>query len=209
MFEKVISPHSIKIIKRIYPFVKDFYLAGGTALALQFGHRKSFDFDFFTQKKFNVNFLINHFKPSKIEHASKYTLNCEINNIRFSFLFYEYPLTQKIIMWNEIKIAHWKDIVAEKIKTVSQRGAKKDFYDLYFAFSQKISVQEAFEIFNKRFKDSGINKYHVLKSLVYFEDAEKEPDPVVLVKNISWQKVKSFFISNIKNFESILLSTVD
>ena len=68
-----------------------------------------------------------------------------------------------------------RDIGAEKIKTISQRGAKKDSIDLFAILKMKYSIVEVCDFFRRRFKESDINLYHVLKSLVFLEDAEQEP----------------------------------
>ncbi|RKZ24580.1 hypothetical protein DRQ20_06810, partial [bacterium] len=96
-----------------------------------------------------------------------------------------------------------RDIMEEKIKTLPQRGGKKDFYDVYFCF-QRTGIEEGIKIFKKRFSGTGINYYHVLKSMVYFEDAEREPQPVLL-KHVEWEEIKKFFIKNLGEFEKHLL----
>ncbi|WP_460176483.1 nucleotidyl transferase AbiEii/AbiGii toxin family protein [Thermodesulfovibrio hydrogeniphilus] len=82
-----------------------------------------------------------------------------------SFLYYNHPLIYPTISWQKVRVADFKDITAEKIKAISQRGTKKDFYDLYAVLKLKLSIKEACVIFKKRFASSGINFYHVLKSL--------------------------------------------
>jgi len=75
-----------------------------------------------------------------------------------------------------IRIADWRDIVAEKIKTIAQRGSKKDFLEVYSAIvSNRFSIEETVVLFRSRFESTNLNLYHVLRSLAYFEDADKEP----------------------------------
>lgn len=107
-----------------------------------------------------------------------------------------------------INVADWRDIVAEKFKTIAQRGSKKDFYDLFEVFYLgKITIKKAVKIFKKRFQNTGINFYHVLKSLTYFEDAEVEPDPVYIKDTMPlWETVKEFFIHNIQEFYKEMLA---
>jgi hypothetical protein len=111
------------------------------------------------------------------------------------------------IKWHSIEIADWKDIVAEKFKTISQRGSKKDFYDLYAVLKLKLSIEEACQIFKERFSASGLNMYHVLKSIVFFEDAVDEPTPIILMsgREWEWESIKDFFEQNISKFEKGLL----
>ncbi|MFH0925531.1 MAG: nucleotidyl transferase AbiEii/AbiGii toxin family protein [bacterium] len=207
MFEDVITPEAKKALSQISKAVEKFYLAGGTGLALQLGHRLSIDLDFFSFELFNLDVLIEKINPEKILFSDEGTIHCEKNGVKLSFLFYREPLVYSELRWLDIKMADWKDIAAEKIKAISQRGAKKDFYDIYAVLKLKLRISELCEIFKKRFTSSGINKYHVLKSLVYFEDAEDEPEPIILIKDNDWQweKVKGFFEGNVREFEKGLI----
>lgn len=134
-------------------------------------------------------------------------VHCELKGVKLSFLFYKEPLIYPQVVWRNINVSDWRDITAEKFKAISQRGSKRDFYDLYAVLKMKLTIGEACEIFKKRFRKSVINRYHVLKSLVFFEDAESEPEPILHVngKDWEWASIKSFFENNIKNFEAGLL----
>lgn len=96
----------------------------------------------------------------------------------------------------KVNVADWRDIACLKLDAVSSRGSKKDFIDLYFV-CQKINLKKLLKIFAKKYKSVDFNLIHILKSLVYFEDAEKEPTPKML-KRISWPKVKTFFVREVK-----------
>ena len=212
MHEKVLTPNALKLLTEFNDEIKkfDFYLGGGSGLALQLGHRLSEDLDFFSSKEFQpeilIKYLESHYKYEEIL-ITKGALNCFINDIKISFFHYDVPLVYPVKKFRKIKIADWRDIMAEKFKTLSQRGSKKDFYDIYFCFKYKnLSIPEGIKIFKTRFSGTGINYYHILKSLVYFEDAEKEPE-LNLIKKVSWQTVKNFFIENLKEFEKYLLET--
>jgi hypothetical protein len=180
-----------------------FYLAGGTGLALQLGHRKSDDLDFFSDRIFNADSILARISADKVFFTESGTVHCELRGIRISFLYYDVPLIQPPLVWCGIKIAHYKDIVAEKIKTISQRGSRKDFIDLYAALKLKISIKKACSLFKNRFKESDINYYHIVKSLIFFEDAEKEPSPLMLLtgEDWTWENIKSFFLKDIDGFE--------
>lgn len=208
MFEKVLPKNAIWVINNLSQTLNEFYLSGGTGLALQIGHRKSLDLDFLTTEIFNTEILLEKIRPEKILLVREGTIHCELNKVKLSFLFYSQPLIYEPIIWRNIKIADYKDITAEKFKSISQRGRKKDFYDLYAVLQLKLSIEEACNAFKARFASSGINFYFVLKSLVYFEDAEEEPQPILLLKGREWEwkNVKKFFEKNIRNFEKFLLT---
>ena len=207
MFENVLSEDAIKVIEKLFPMPGRFYLAGGTGLALQLGHRRSEDLDFFTTELFNTDVLLNKINPEHTLYVTEGTVHCEHRGIKLSFLFYKQPLLYPTIKWHSIEIADWKDIVAEKFEAISQRGSKKDFYDLYAVLKLKLSIAEACQIFKERFSASDLNMYHVLKSIVFFEDAEDEPAPIILMsgREWEWESIKGFFEQNISKFEKGLL----
>lgn len=207
MFEKVLPENALKVINQLSTNLSDFYLAGGTGLALQLGHRKSADLDFFSSKMFSTEFLLNTIQPDKTLLVREGTIHCELKKVKLSFLFYNQPLIYPVINWRGIHLADWRDIVAEKFKAISQRGTKKDFYDLYAVIQLRSSIEETCLIFKKRFGSSEINMYHVLKSMIFFEDAEDEPSPIIVMKGKEWQwdNIKKFFMTNIKEFEKYLL----
>ncbi len=131
------------------------------------------------------------------------TLLVLLDGVKCSFFFYEVPLLYEKVDFGSIKIAEWRDIVSEKVKTISQRNSKKDFLDVYFAIeSNRLSIEEVVALFRRRFESTKLNLYHTLRSLTYFEDADKEPDPVPSEGHpFHWGEVKSFFLKNVKEFE--------
>jgi len=185
-----------------------FYLAGGSGLALQLGHRVSEDLDFFSSQKF-VPGVISHYLEAKGQYqeimVSPGTLHCRLHDVKLSFIHYSVPLCYTPVRFNSVKVADWKDIIADKFKTLSQRGSRKDFYDLYVGFTiGNLKIAEGVKLLRQRFAGTGLNYYHVLKSLVYFEDADNEPE-LRLLKPVSWREVKEFFVRNLKEFEKYLL----
>lgn len=204
MIEYVLPLKALNLIDKLAVQLDTFYLAGGTALALQLGHRVSEDLDFFIDKAFDAEDLKNRILPDKVSSIRSGTMHCVKDGVRLSFLFYDVPLCFPTQIWRGIKVAAWQDIAAEKLKTISQRGAKKDFYDVYAVIMLKSDIKELCTLFLKRFGGSmGINLYHVLKSLVYFQDAEQDPNPILLKnsKGWTWDSVMSFFETHLREFE--------
>jgi len=209
MFKEAVPEILKAILKKTTPVVRAerFYLAGGTGLALQIGHRVSEDLDFFRDVSFDPNSLLFTLK-SKTDSSEEviietHTLLVILEGARCSFFFYEVPLIYEPVVFEGLSVADWRDIVAEKFKTISQRGSKKDFYDILAVMRSKmLTIEETVSIFKKRFGQTGLNTYHVLRSLTYFEDADGEPDPSMLKGyTFTWEEVKSFFAKNIKEFE--------
>jgi hypothetical protein len=143
-----------------------FYLAGGTGLAIQLGHRKSFDLDFFTPRDFSPEELSSLFRRYDIategEIRSHGTLHCILEDVKISFIFYAGILSFPLLQFNSLSIADWRDIAAEKVRIVADRGQKKDFYDLYFSL-RLLGVEPLLELSVKKFG----------KSVNYFSQQQK------------------------------------
>ncbi|RUM28019.1 MAG: hypothetical protein DSY32_04845, partial [Aquifex sp.] len=153
----------------------NFYLAGGTALLIRYGHRFSEDFDFFSfpQKSFDSFSLIRQIdKLSSVKwiYQSKDTLIFITQGIKFSFFEYHYPLLEEPEKDKElgIFIAKDKDIACMKAVAIAQRGSKKDFYDLWFLMKEHKWDLKELEKFVKK-KYTNIEFSIIVKSLVYFE----------------------------------------
>jgi predicted nucleotidyltransferase component of viral defense system len=181
----------------------DFYLAGGTGLALKLRHRISLDLDFFTKEDIDTEILIQKIKnlgKFSVERESENTLIGIFEGTRITFLKYDYPLLFPLKEFEGIKVADERDIGCMKISAISSRGTKKDFIDLYFLCQKIISLKELLKLFKKKHKSVDYNLMHILKSLVYFEDAEKDPMPKMIL-SVSWEEVKKFFKAEIKKIK--------
>jgi len=204
MHEEVLDKKTKSLLNEIgkTKVSRRFYLAGGTALALQIGHRKSIDLDWFSKQDFSNKDLKNQIRiigKMKIDEEEKDTLNCSLDGIRLSFFKYPYRTLFPFVKYSKyIQLADLRDIACMKIDAVSSRGDKKDFIDIYFLL-KKISLREVLNLFDKKYKEIKYNKLHILKSLTYFKDAERQPMPVML-KKISWKSVKKEIIKKAKDY---------
>lgn len=175
----------------------DWYLAGGTALALYTGHRKSLDLDFFTQKKdFDEKKLLIQFinnKDWEISVEEKNTIYGELFKAKVSFISYPFFIPKLEFVWHKsIKILQPKDIAVMKITAISQRGRKRDFFDLYWYTQNIESLEEIIKKLPAQYPAVAHDYHHILKSLVYFKDAETDPEPEIYF-DADWKKVKNFF----------------
>ncbi len=174
---------------------KGTYLAGGSALALHFGHRISVDFDFFTQSHFDSKDIASKLKKIgrfTIGTITKDTLLGNFNTIKFSLFFYSYPLLFKTLNYHGVNIASSKDIAAMKIAAVMDRGTKKDFIDLYFISKKGTNLEKCFKYYDNKHKALANNIYSIITSLSYFVDAEESEIPK-MIEPIYWEEVKKFF----------------
>ncbi len=184
----------------VLPSLTQFYLAGGTGLALELGHRISGDLDFFSKEPFEEAPLIeklSRFPEFRLEKKGEQSVLASALGVKLSFLGYPYPLlfpTQDAL---GLCVADLRDIACMKIDAVGSRGAKRDFIDLYWIFRTTLTLQEALQLFEKKYASLRYNMMHMKKSLIYFEDAESDPMPQMLMAT-SWDEVKAFFEREIK-----------
>lgn len=178
-----------------------FYLAGGTALAIQLGHRESIDLDWFSDAEFSSQRLkealaaIGRFELASEEEG---TIHGLLDGIRISFFLYKYNLLFPLVEFDGIRLADERDIAAMKLDAISSRGSRKDFLDFYFLL-EKYSLDDLIVFFEKKFSRLKFNKLHLLKSLTFFEDADVEPEPIML-KSIKWKDAKSRIRERVREF---------
>ncbi len=177
------------------------YLAGGTALALQAGNRKSLDLDFFTENKdFDMEELLAKFSNNKdwvLSFNRKNTIYGQLLKAKVSFIAYPFFIPKQEPLWHgAIKVLQARDIAVMKITTISQRGRKRDFFDLYWCAKNIEPLEEIIKCLKIQYPSVAHDYHHILKSLVYFEDAESDPNPEINF-DIGWKKVKNFFIKEI------------
>lgn len=194
MFSESINEKTRGVLAKVArcAFVKEFYLAGGTALALHMGHRESFDLDFFSQKAFDNALLKQELAASgdlTVTQEDEKTLNGVLDGVRVSFFEYPYDLLFPMVEYGGIELADSRDIAAMKLDAVSSRGSRKDFTDIY-VLMRTYSLQEMLGFFEKKYAVIKYNKTHLLKSLSYFDDADNEP-ALMMREKVSWEEIKS------------------
>ncbi len=185
---------------------KGFYLVGGTAAAIQIGHRVSVDLDFFTEESFEPMELKQKFDNARIElqneQISEGTLIANLQGCKISFFDYPYPLIEPVVQYDSVGLASLMDIGLMKIIAISQRGSIKDFVDLYF-IKKQIPLKDLFAKLEVKYKFGKDSYYSLLKSLTYFEDADQDPEPQMLVE-WSWEDVKDDFKREMQLLKSFL-----
>jgi len=182
-------------------WISDFYLAGGSALALQLAHRRSIDFDFFSPEKldlFKLKKELSRIGAYKVRAESEFILDGDLNAVRISFFNTAVPLIRPAILFGKIRIASKEDIAAMKMATMSVRGSRKDFVDLFFLLNE-FGLEKLVDFFQEKYGENLENLYCVLKGMTYFVDAEKMPMPR-MIKPVTWGKVKKYIISAHKEY---------
>ena len=182
---------TLELLKKLMslPLLNPLRLVGGTALALQMGHRKSIDLDFFG------NAALEELEMSEALHScgtltwlskSKHIKSLLINGIKTDVVDYSYPWIGELLEKDGLRLADTKDIAAMKLAAITGRGAKKDFTDLYFLL-QTFSLAEMMTFYSQKYADG--SAFMVLKSLIYFDDAE-EDEIHEMLSQVSWTTIK-------------------
>ncbi|MDO8592434.1 MAG: nucleotidyl transferase AbiEii/AbiGii toxin family protein [bacterium] len=198
---KIIPPETKKafIFLSEQPWLSQvgWYLAGGTALSLQTGNRKSVDLDFFTtEKEFDRSELLDNFLGNNNWATTinrKNTIYGELLKAKVSFIAYPFFVPkQEYIKYGAIKILQPLDIAVMKIIAISQRGRKRDFFDLYWCAKNIEPLENLVKRIKAQYPFVAHDYHHILKSLIYFEDAESDPEPQIFFE-ADWKKVKAYF----------------
>ncbi len=183
---------------------KNFYLAGGTALALQIGHRISIDFDFFSDKDISKDLLV---KVKKIFLDKKILVSVNsadeltvfVEDVKITFLKYPFSALGKFISYEGLNLLGVKELAATKAYTIGRRGSFKDYVDLYSIISEGYSsLKEIIKMAEKKYNDA-FNARLFLEQLVYFKDIENT-DIIFSIKNFNGDKMKIFFEEEVKNY---------
>ncbi|HOZ36937.1 MAG TPA: nucleotidyl transferase AbiEii/AbiGii toxin family protein [bacterium] len=198
MHKEVLTPKQQKLLPAVKIFAKNFYLAGGTAIALHLGHRHSIDFDLFTDKKFGnlkiKNQLASLIKIDKtlINDLDEYTVVAA--GVKFTFLYYPFGVKAKEKFETIITLPDLLTLAAMKAYTLSRRAKWKDYVDLYFIIKDHYPIKKitarAQDIFGKEF-----NEKNFRASLSYFKDVNHS-EQVEFLKGmiVADKKIKEYLI---------------
>jgi predicted nucleotidyltransferase component of viral defense system len=183
--------------------LQDFYLVGGTALSLMYGHRISVDLDIFSSQKFDNQVL---HEALKSEFGQDYIVEdkpaffgifCYIGDVKVDIVRFSHPLIKPTLEIDGVRMYAPEEIVAMKVQAILGRGKKKDFWDVA-ELLQHFTVKD-FVDFHKE-KYSTQNLYiTVPQAITYFDDAEESEDPVSL-KGQTWQSVKNTIQEKVRNY---------
>ncbi len=173
---------------------ESYYLAGGAALALQLGHRRSVDLDWFRKRKMGdplklARALVSSGVDLQVTMNVEGTLYGVAGGVKMSFLEYPYKLLGKPVLWkgSGVSLASLEDIACMKLSAVGDRGAKKDFVDLYF-LGQTIPLERMLDSYKLKYGVSDVA--HLIVALAYFDDAERQRMPL-MIRKVSWATIKS------------------
>ena len=175
MYIQVLKKETYELLKEIMADIvfKDYFLVGGTALALQIGHRQSIDLDLFTRKNIDTERLRNHLKEKygfKVDYETKNTLKGFIKKTMIDCIKYDYEMIRPLTNEEGIRILSKEDIIPMKIQAIVSNGTRiKDFIDIAY-LSEYYSLNEMIKYYKKKYKID--NEIVILKALIYFDDID-------------------------------------
>jgi len=155
------------------------------------------DLDLFCTSPFEAEEMVSRLRSAGVAldavRTAPATVHASVAGVRTSLLSFPYPLLEPPAPSPVgVPIAGLRDIAAMKIEAIASRGARKDFYDLFFICRAGLELPDALEAFRMRFASASPDIYHRLRALTFFDDAEREPEPVLL-RPATWPEVRQFF----------------
>ena len=199
---QTVYPDTLELLKALAqaPILSNMRLVGGTALALQYGHRRSVDLDFFGQTTESVEELTEALKECSEDltllSASKTIRAYKMRDVKVDVVNYNYPWIDEAVMDSGIQLASPKDIAAMKVNAVIGRGTKKDFVDIYFLL-QHYSFERLMQFYLEKYSDG--SEYRALLSMTYFGDADLQPMPYMF-SDVSWEEIKKRILQEVEEY---------
>jgi hypothetical protein len=204
---QTVEPRTFSLLTQLMklPALADFYLVGGTALSLQFGHRISVDLDLFGHTHFDREVII---KVLEEEYRNDFSYDGKINSwgifgfirdVKVDIINYKHPVIQQPVTIDGIRMYSTEDIIAMKINAILGRSMKKDFWDVY-ELLKHYTIDQFISFHSKKFPSQQL-MITIPQALVYFEDAEESEEPISL-KGQTWEGVKKFIQQKVNDFLS-------
>lgn len=192
----ILSDQQKKMVDLVKQFSNDFYLVGGTALALQLGHRRSIDFDLFSRVAFDSNkiksIVQQNWEINQVYVNSKNELTMMVENVKMTWYKYDFNIPLGV-SWSEvIKMPDILHIAAMKAYALGHRAKWKDYVDLYFVF-QKYGFNEVTTLTTKIFGRGLFDERLLREQLVYYDDVSfKEEVEFISGFEVSTDEIKKF-----------------
>jgi len=202
---KAVDPNVLTLLKSLMKTqgLSGLRLVGGTALALQIGHRKSIDLDLFGKLELDEYELITLLRETGNVSQLNITPNIKsylINDIKVDIVNYPYEWISPCVKEDEFRLAGMDDIAAMKLAAITGRGTRKDFIDIFFLLNI-YKLNEMIHMYKQKYPEG--SEFLALRSLGYFKDAEQEPMPV-MIETLDWELVKKKLLREVQSYSSTL-----
>ena len=195
---ETIEPATLELLIGLMnePLLADTRLVGGTALALQLGHRSSIDLDLFGSfscDEIEMRKVLASLGELHVINTSTNVKLFTINGVKVDIVNYDSPWIDNMVMEDGLRLASIQEIAAMKVRAIVGRGTRKDFVDLYYLL-QYFTMKEILDLFYKKYPD--VNDFVAIRSLTYFEDAEQNPMPLMHTSD-TWDAMKAFISKSV------------
>lgn len=199
---EAVPPEAQRVLELLAPhaFMQRFYLAGGTALALQLGHRISYDLDFFSPEdklgvgtRAQIASALHASGEAQISTSEDIMLFAKLMGVDISFIYQHHPLLEPAVEIEGIRLASILDIGLMKLSAINSRGTRRDFVDLYCA-REHAPLEKLFDLAPRKYYDRPDFTVIAARALQYFEDAESDPRPLKLLSKVRWSDVKKYCV---------------
>ncbi len=204
LYKETVESTTLELLNSLQakPYLKGFYLVGGTALALRIGHRRSVDLDLFSNFSFDVVQLLENLSADfnfNLFFSANNTIKGSIDSVKVDLLSHRYPFVAEPVVEEGIEMLSTQDIIAMKLNAISGSGQRvKDFIDIYYLL-RKFSLEQMIGFYKEKYTQ--YNEISVLKSLVYFDDIDFNDWPEIIDKpSLKWQSVKDKLEISVKKY---------
>jgi len=205
MYFNILSDRQNELLSFISSFRRNYYLVGGTAIALHIGHRRSIDYDLFTDKKLNKSLIRKKILEQKINKQILFEdidqMHFLLNEVKITFFNYPYPVKHNEMLKRFISMPSLLTLSAMKAFALGRRAKWKDYVDLYFIIKDYYSIKDICAEANNIFGDLFSEKLF-REQMAFHEDIDySEPVEYLPGFEIPEIELKEFLIN--KSLENI------
>lgn len=196
MHKEILNKNQLELLPLLKMFKREFYVVGGTAIALHIGHRRSIDFDLFKEGKLVLNRILNKvsaFQPYTITRRVEEQLNLTIKDVKFTFFEYPYPVEANCKFEDIIKLPDLLNLASMKAFALGRRSKWKDYVDLYYIFKNHHTVKQVVEVSENIFGQLFSEKLFRAQ-LSYFDDIDYSETIEYLIQQPTDKEIKEFLI---------------
>ena len=196
MHKEILIKGQIELLPLLRAFSKEYYLVGGTAIALYLGHRQSIDFDLFTAKpikRLSIKNTIetNNFRTQEVIYEAFDQLHLIVNSVKITFFNYPFSVIPYNYFNDIIQMPSLLDLAAMKVYALGGRAKWKDYVDIYFILKERHSLKEI-SLRAKQIYQNYYNEKLFREQLSYFEDLDFSEEIKYMGHEIKQQKIKTF-----------------
>jgi hypothetical protein len=195
MFPNILNKNQTELLSLIKQFKREYYLVGGTAIALQIGHRRSIDFDLFKNSKINHSRIIEKLSKTRFQYTVTRRvheqLNVTINDVKFTFFEYPFPINPLISFANIVRMPELIELTAMKAYALGRRSKWKDYVDLYFLIKNHYTIEEISSVAERIYGQLFSEKLFRAQ-LSYFDDIDYSEPIEYVIPSVPEKEIKEF-----------------